>query len=237
MNTQEKIYQHIEQEYPKEACGVIIIFKGKERVYPCKNVALKPYENFEINPEDYQAASQMGDIIRVYHSHPNASAEASMVDMKACNALGVPWSIISWPSKEETELLPNNIVEPLIGRQFVHGVLDCYTLVKDYYERELNIHLVNRHRKDNWWYEGENLYLDNYEKDGFQYLGDSTFKDLRKYDALLMMLESPVPNHAAIYLGDGRILHHVYGRLSCRDIYGGYWKKITTHVLRHNSLC
>ena len=28
---------------------------------------------------------------------------------------------------------------------------------------------------------------------------------------LLMQLQSPVPNHAAIYLGDQQILHHVQG--------------------------
>ena len=48
-----------------------------------------------------------------------------------------------------------------------------------------------------------------------------------------MQVASPVPNHAAVYLGDGLILHHLQGRLSSRDVYGGYWQKITTHILRY----
>ena len=36
-------------------------------------------------------------------------------------------------------------------------------------------------------------------------------------------------------LGDGLILHHLQGRLSSRDVYGGYWQKITTHILRHRT--
>jgi cell wall-associated NlpC family hydrolase len=48
-----------------------------------------------------------------------------------------------------------------------------------------------------------------------------------------MQVASPVPNHAAVYLGDGLILHHLQGRLSSRDVYGGYWQKVTTHALRH----
>ena len=61
-------------------------------------------------------------------------------------------------------------------------------------------------------------------------------KDIRKGDVLLMQIASPVPNHAAIYLDDGVIMQHVAGRLSSRDVYGGYWAKHTTHVLRHRSL-
>jgi cell wall-associated NlpC family hydrolase len=52
-----------------------------------------------------------------------------------------------------------------------------------------------------------------------------------------MKVASSVPNHAAIYIGGDIILHHVYGRLSNRQIYGGYWRKHTTHHLRHKSLC
>jgi cell wall-associated NlpC family hydrolase len=51
-----------------------------------------------------------------------------------------------------------------------------------------------------------------------------------------MQVASPVPNHASVYLGDGLILHHLQGRLSSRDVYGGYWQKVSTHALRHPDL-
>jgi cell wall-associated NlpC family hydrolase len=51
----------------------------------------------------------------------------------------------------------------------------------------------------------------------------------------LMQLSSSLPNHAAIYLGDQMILHHSQGRLSSRDVYGGYYWKNTALVLRHES--
>ena len=31
------------------------------------------------------------------------------------------------------------------------------------------------------------------------------------------------------------ILHHLYGRLSSRDVFGGYFQHVTTHCLRHAS--
>mgnify|MGYP003704446663 CR=1 FL=1 len=80
---------------------------------------------------------------------------------------------------------------------------------------------------------GQNLYLDNFGSAGFEALGSVQSEDMEVGDVLLMQVASPVPNHAAIYLGDGLILHHLQGRLSSRDVYGGYWQKITTHTLRH----
>jgi cell wall-associated NlpC family hydrolase len=76
------------------------------------------------------------------------------------------------------------------------------------------------------------LYVDNFATAGFAVVDPD---DLRVGDVLLMQVHSEVPNHAAIVLGDGLILHHLQGRLSSRDVYGGYWQKITTHTLRHQS--
>jgi cyclophilin family peptidyl-prolyl cis-trans isomerase len=53
-------------------------------------------------------------------------------------------------------------------------------------------------------------------------------------DLLLMSLERPL-NHIAVYVGDGQILHHVRGRLSSRDVCGGYYQKNTGRVIRHSS--
>ena len=61
------------------------------------------------------------------------------------------------------------------------------------------------------------------------------FEDMQYGSVLLMHLESDVPNHAAIYINDQLILHHVQGRLSSRDVYGGYYQKTTAKVLRHES--
>jgi cell wall-associated NlpC family hydrolase len=61
------------------------------------------------------------------------------------------------------------------------------------------------------------------------------FEELQYGDALLMHLEASLPNHAAIYVGDQQILHHVQGRLSSRDILGGYWLKAVAMAVRHES--
>jgi cell wall-associated NlpC family hydrolase len=108
--------------------------------------------------------------------------------------------------------------------------------VRDWYALERGIDLPDFERFDEWWKRGMNLYLDNFGSAGFEDTNLTDRADLKVGDALLMQVASPVPNHAAVYLGDGLILHHLQGRLSSRDVYGGYWQKVTTQVLRHRDL-
>ena len=77
---------------------------------------------------------------------------------------------------------------PYVGREFVHGVVDCYSLVRDWYAREWGIELRDYDRRDQWWDHGENLYLENFQKEGFHKI---PVEELQRGDALLMQLVSP----------------------------------------------
>ena len=45
--------------------------------------------------------------------------------------------------------------------------------------------------------------------------------------------DSPGLNHVGVYVGEQRLLHHVKGRLSSRDIWGGYYQKNTGRIVRY----
>lgn len=219
---------HAAAEHPKEACGALVTAAGRDRYVPCRNVADCPEETFALEPADYLRASETGEILAVCHSHPDGPATPSQADRSACEASGLPWYILSWPAAELYRIEPVGYEAPLIGRPFVHGVHDCYSLVRDYYRRELAIELPDFPRAELWWEKGYNLYAENFKKAGF-----CTVEDLQKHDVILMQVQASVTNHAAVHLGDSIILHHLYGRLSGRTVYGGYWAKHTTHILRH----
>lgn len=225
---------HAAREFPREACGLLVIHKGRETYVPCRNIGVGT-DQFVIHPEDYVRADRLGEIVGVFHSHPNLPAESSQADKVACEASGLPWFILSFPSGQWHEMQPSGYIAPLVGRAWAHGVLDCYSVIRDWYRAERGIDLPNFDRFDEWWKRGQNLYLDNFDSAGFEALGAVQSQDMEVGDVLLMQVASPVPNHAAIYLGDGLILHHLQGRLSSRDVYGGYWQKITTHILRHRT--
>jgi cell wall-associated NlpC family hydrolase len=175
----------------------------------------------------------MGEISAVLHTHVNYTSRASEADKVGCNATKVPWLIYSLLDDSYTIINPEYTRPPLIGRVWYHGVQDCYTLLQDYYKQELNLTLREYPRQIEWWYRGDNLYEDNFSKEGFFVVQDNT---LNKHDILLMYNGASVLNHAGIYLGDNLFIHHVPNRLSSRDVYGGYWQSITRYAIRHESL-
>lgn len=229
--TLQAIRAHAAQEYPRESCGFIVVVRGKERYVPVRNIAEKN-EHFVMCPQEQADAEDIGEVLCVVHSHPNIPPVPSDADKVGIEKSGLPWLIVNWPTGAYQVHKPCGYVPPLYGRQFHHGVLDCYTFIQQYYKQELGIELLDFERADEWWLKGQNLYLEGFEKAGFQQVTGKP----KKHDVLLMRVASQVPNHGAVYLGDGLIGQHIMNRLSSKDVYGGWFEKSTTHILRHRSL-
>jgi proteasome lid subunit RPN8/RPN11 len=98
-SVKKQIIDHAKVEVPKEACGLIIVRKGKQLYIPCKNLGVGT-DNFVLDPSDYSKADEKGEIIAVVHSHPNMSAKPSQADLVACEASGLPWFIVGIPSEQ-----------------------------------------------------------------------------------------------------------------------------------------
>lgn len=229
MTWRDDAIQHATQEMPREACGLLIVSKGKERYWPCRNLAVGS-DQFVLDPHDYAAADDAGDILAVVHSHPNLPCLPSQADKVSCEASGLPWHIVSVPAGLWHYMAPSGYQAPLVGREWSHGVLDCYSLIRDWYARERGLRLPDFDRRDEWWLRGENLYTEHFREAGFDQIDP---EDIQDGDVILMQVASPVTNHGGVYIGDNRIIHHVQGRLSSRDTYSGFWRSKTTHVLRH----
>jgi proteasome lid subunit RPN8/RPN11 len=226
-----EIRAHAERDYPRECCGLVVVRKGRHRYVPVRNVAERN-EHFVMHPDDQAAAEDMGEVVLVVHSHPNLPPLPSMADLIGCEASGLPWLIVNWPTGAVHQFAPTGYVAPLYGRTFSHGVLDCYSFIRDYYRQELGTTLPDFARPDEWWLKGQNLYLEGFAAAGFEKVDGPP----KLHDVLLMRVSAPVPNHGAVYLGSGRIGHHQMGRLSSRDVYGGWYEKVTVATLRHGSL-
>lgn len=233
--TEQAIREHAVAEYPRECCGLIVVVKGKELYLPCRNIA-EGSSDFILHHEDLAAAEDKGDVLALVHSHPDGSHLPSEADRVQIAAHGIPWYILSVNSQCETGCMaryePEEYEAPLVGRAFAHGILDCYTLIRDYYQRTLNITLPDFHRDDKWWERGEDLYMQQFREAGFEPIIGA----IREHDVVLMQMRSEVVNHGAVYIGDGLILHHMYGRLSTRDVYGGFFQEVTRIVIRHREL-
>jgi proteasome lid subunit RPN8/RPN11 len=245
MNEQTKnaIANHALAEYPRECCGLIVLRGDAEIYVPCRNMAATPTEQFAMAPEDYAHAEDCGAVVAVVHSHPGAPARPSVADRAMCEQSGVErWVIVSLGVQADGaiaiddwhEFGPSGYGAPLIGRQFAHGVHDCYALIRDWYRLERGVGLTDFDRVDGWWDDGaSNLYLDNFAAAGFVDAGQDAEPQVG--DVLLMQIRSKngVPNHAGIYLGDSVFLHHMHGRLSGRAVWGGMWAHSLRTILRY----
>ena len=230
-NILEEIHLHASREAPREACGVVVVHKGKHAFRPCRNIS-ENITDFIINPEDWAEAEDFGTIILVVHSHVNINPQPSQADLVGCENSGLPWLIVNWPNKTTHYFEPSGYKATLVGRVFSQGILDCFTVIQDYYKDGLNIILPNpSFRTEKWWEKGEDNYVNNAPLWGFTRVDKPQL-----HDVILMRIGASVSNHAVIWLGNGTILHHQFGRLSSIDVYGGWYKKISTHIFRHKDV-
>lgn len=242
--TQAAILNHAAACYPRESCGVIV---GRKYI-ECQNIADSDSE-FVIDPHDIVRAEQMGKIEAIVHSHPDGSTKPSTFDRMQMPLHELPWVIVSYPEIDIKVHKAKPYTVPLINREYIHGVLDCYSIVRDYYARELDIPLDNFERVDRWWEDAssQDLYTSNFKSQGFVEVDD-----LQRHDVILCRVQpTEHVNHALIYLGDDGqltsepseqivgdhlVLHHPYLRRARREIYGNIWQERTAVIIRHQSL-
>ena len=216
---------HAKEQDPKESCGLLIEVKGKEKYFPCKNLSNWANQCFIIDPEDYAKAEDTGTILAVVHSHPISQPIASQADMVSCEDVNLPWHIVNPKTEQWGYYEPCGYKPPLIGRHWVWGVTDCWSLVRDWYKEEKGIVLKDWDRPIT-----PEEFVDNplFESCAWR----TGFRELRpdeksmNGDALLMSIGSTGLNHVAIFL-DGDVLHHLTDRLSCREPYSQWLLKCT----------
>jgi len=125
--------------------------------------------------------------------------------------------------------------EHLLGIPFEHGIRDCYELARDFYRDNWTIELTPHARPNDWWDQGYDLYMQFFKHEGFEIV-DITPKQVRIGDGLLMPIRSSVVNHCAIYVGNGHIIHHPYGKLSEKKLVRGAINNLTTVIIRHKDV-
>jgi len=210
--TVDAAVEHALHMFPEESCGIVIA----NVYYPMNNIHVDPKNDFEIRSIDYLAlVEEHGPLQAVIHSHPQGQRCPSKEDMQSQIDAAVPYGIIVIRNRK-----PQNVffwgegcpLAPAEGRPFIHGVYDCYATVRDELRRSYNVRVADLPRNDKWWdaQTDNNVLADNYVKLGFTIPVD--FLEMKPGDAVMGKLaDQPRINHCGIYMGNGLILHHLFG--------------------------
>ena len=196
----ERIQRQAIKAYPNEAVWVITR-KGCRQV---ANVHEEPTEHFALSAEDHLAAYRDG-LKAVVHSHPDQPLYPSKQDMEGQARSNVPWAIVQTNGETASKPLWWGLSDPapLEGRIFIHGVSDCFTLLRDYY-RLNHGHDIGEFPRDwhSWWKEDQ--YAVNMPLRGFEAVPRAK---AQPGDALVFHIRGPHPHHCAVLLDGGLMLH------------------------------
>lgn len=210
-DTAAAIAAHAHSRPAEEICGFVLA----DGLYlPLDNIADNPRATFEIAPEAWRE-----DVAAVVHSHPAGEPFLSGADRQSQVLTGLPWILYTRGRLKTFRCCPH-----LRGRVFEYGVSDCGALVRDAYMLA-GIDLADGVRGDMDDDAAQGRLAAHLAACGFARVSDG----LQAGDVLL----TAQGGHAALYLGNGQILHHAHGQLSRREPLTGRLRERIHSVWRH----
>jgi len=229
--------KHAEGQAPNEMCGFIV----DDNFIPYTNKADEPEANFKLSGKDFIDASMRGEIKCVVHSHNNCDwvSKADQIEQQKHK---IPFGVVFLKNNKYSNIIfwgDQLLVQDLIGRPFIHGVYDCYGLVRDYYRTKCGVNMLEHFREMDWWDHkkddkgniiepAENVLIDGIKKEDAY---EVSLNDIKEHDLIFFKIKGHFCNHTAVYLGKDLILHHMFDRLSNREPIGRY-RRFITNIFR-----
>jgi proteasome lid subunit RPN8/RPN11 len=222
-------------EKNEEACGLLL---NNGQVEWCQNCAVEPEVDFAIDSRLYAVWEPI--VIAIYHSHINGNRNFTPADVLLAKRTGKPLILYDVVHSQFSFIDPTGKT-PLLGRDFVYGIYDCFSLIRDWYGQELGIELKDYDRDSIYSGEGDSLIWDSWDWDiidrNTRDWGFHQVKTPRRGDVIGMSLggTNTHVNHLALYLGEDRFIHQLLNRKSCEEVWGEPWVSYTTKFWRHES--
>ena len=219
----EKIKKHSLKDIKNESCGLIL---NNGSVVECKNRASDSDVHFIIAAGDIKKAQKKSAVVAVYHSHVPGDFENDKLsdeDLVISEYFNVKTILYSIKEDKFYEYTPTNKPMGYIGRPYIRGVLDEFVLIKDYYQKELNIEIADLSNRN------VELFLKN---NNFVEAGE-----IKKHDIVIIKFENDAQKEQmTICIGNEKLIIHPEFDLSRVADYNYGLQKWTTKIYRHNKM-
>ena len=200
-----------------ERCGVVL-----------KDGTEVEYGNLSAESNEFVLDSQAwvdhdDDIVAIFHTHPNGEPFLSTADRISQIQTGLPWVLYTQGKRKVFDPVPR-----LLGREFSYGTADCYALVKDsYHLAGIELPVLGRGDIDD---DASQERITEELVKVFSKVRD--ISEAQIGDVVVTALGGKA-SHMAIYIGEGRILHHAYNQMSLRERLSEGWLKRIHSIWRH----
>ncbi len=203
----------------EEICGFIVGQPAGPVLFPCRNVASNPAEQFDIASDDHIGAMSAGRLLAVYHSHPTAAA-FSPADLDFADPIALPQYLYSVPDQAWHEYIPSTHVAPMEGVPFCLGFEDCYSYVRNFSRQKLKHHMSDYDRDESFVHEEQEVIMQSFDREGFRQI---QLAELKPNDILLFRSNKLVPQHFGVFAGTQRFFHHPLNKLSRSEQITDRW--------------
>ncbi len=233
-----KVKAHALKDNPYEACGYICAnYLGEVSVVPCENMAHNKRGRFSVHPKMEAEAEKHGQIVAFYHSHAGEFAipennRFSKEDLDISYEACLPALLYVHPDDTWHYYQPDTY-EPsdLLGRPFIWGIWDCYSLVKDHFKKKKGVKLGTYLPPDNATSLSDFGYERFIANEPFH---EVSFEELKEDDVIIFKIKSNFCNHSAVYLGNNEFIHQPINRMSSKGFLDDRHQKHIAKILRLN---
>lgn len=228
LSIKQQAIKFAEENSSQEVCGLFYTNFKTFYFYPCKNISKNIKDSFEISTDDFIKIENLGTIYGIFHSHINENSDFSENDKNCAEESILPIFCYSLQDKKIQEFRPEGYKAQILQKEFICGVSDCFSLVRDYYWNNFNYLIDDFDREEDFEKLNSPLILENYAKQGF-FIPENQI-DIKEHDILLFKsIRSVYPHHFEIFVGDSRVIQHLKNRLSGKniiseDFFGGKYK-------------
>lgn len=239
------LVEHMNDGGSKEVCGVIrktkdgFVYERSDNVTKIKDMDAYAFDG----PTSAAIYSKKSSVVAFCHSHPNGPLYPSVADQGEQISVGKPAVIVArdeqYGAIEVFSYGDHLLDAPLMNRRFRHYAADCYEALRSWVWQNEGRRMDPFVRDDAWWKEGGDLYEEGFASQGYiayepEFNKPQSSLHPRVGDVILMQLDAPVINHAAIYIGNNQIYHHRMGKRSGNTTLGylldnGYVRKWLRH--------